>query len=190
VKQQESLSVTRSGKPTVISNDFRNRADSAAFFEAWVGAVLARAGLYTVHHPFTLAKSKEDIGNYAQTFDIEVAPAHPLDSYYNERGYVGTEVEVKSVNLTFNNPLDYPFDDLLVCSQSSWMKKWPGRDKIQRNFLFVSRVTGAIVWLPKGTPVELGKEITDTNRGQVYKAVYTSADYLRPLDEFVEYVRG
>lgn len=169
-----------------LSSNFRDRADSAAFFEAWVGAVLARAGLYTLHHPFTLAETREDIESYAQTVDLGVgADASSFDSEV----YDFKEVEVKSSNLTFHTTLDYPFPELLICSQNSWEKKWTKAYTTRRDFLFVSRQTGAILWLPTKTPVTLGNLVHDATRNQTYKAVKTSSDNLRALDEFVHMVK-
>lgn len=169
-----------------LSANFRDRADSAAFYEAWVGAVLARAGLYTLHHPFTLASSREDVGEYANTWDLDVG-----DSLYPsirpELNHA-VPVEVKSVNLTFHTNADYPHQDVLVCSQASWERKWVS-DKTKRNFLFVSRPTGAILWLPEGTPVTMNNLVTDHTRNQTYKVVKAAKSGLGPLDAFVRMVK-
>lgn len=162
-----------------VSQSFRDRADPAAFWEAWVGAVLARAGLYTTHCPFEI-----DGKDHGQTFDLMVGTC-PEGDYYDMK-----PVEVKSLKLTFNDPDTYPFDEVLVCSQNSFLRKWPGRDYSMRDFLFVSTQTGSIVWLPSMTKVTLGREIRDNSRNEVYKAVSASKDMLRPLDEFVEYIKG
>lgn len=174
-----------------VSPSFRARADSAAFYEAWVGAVLARAGLYTIHHPFVA-----DGGEYhGQTWDLDVYK-EPLDltwSNVDVRSLGSSSlipVEVKSLSLTFYNPDTYPFDDVLVCSQNSWLKKWPGKNTVQRDFLMVSRPTGSLVWVPKGTPVTLGVDVFDSTRREAYKAVKTGREYLRPLADFVEMVEN
>lgn len=159
-----------------VSQSFRDRADSAAFYEAWVGAVLARAGLYTLHYPFEI-----DGKDHSQTFDLETW-SEPENTRYT--------VEVKSLNLTFHNPESYPFEDVLLCSQSSYMKKWPGRDYTMRDFLLVSRVTGAVVWVPRMTQVTFEREIEDRGRGEVYKAVTVQREALMDLSEFVSHVKG
>ncbi len=162
---------------------FAGRADRAAFWEAWVGAVLSRAGLYTLHHPFTLtSETGKSNADYAHSFDLDV--------WVEPQNELSTEVEVKSLNLTFNNSLNYPYESLMVCSQSSWLKKWPGKDKVQRDFLFVSRATGAIVWLPVGSPVTMGHETVDSKRGETYKTVQAKSSDLKELCDFVEMVRG
>jgi hypothetical protein len=172
-----------------ISPSFRKRADGAALYEAWVGAVLARAGLYTLHHPFVA-----DGGDYhGLTWDLDVSAYPPLTSEnvdVKRSSSSFTPVEVKSLSVEFTGPNDYPYNRPLVCSQNSWLKKWPGKDKTQRDFLFVSKPTGAIVWLPVGSPVELGCDVTDGNRGETYKVAKTWRHYLRPLYDFVEEVRG
>lgn len=164
------------GSSGPVSESFLRRANEAAFWEAWVGAVLSRAGLYTVHHPFTADGSD----SHSQTFDISVHDTEP------GRDGWGSPVEVKSVNLTFTGPTDYPLETVLVCSQNSWLRKWPGRDETKRDFLFVSRHTGAIVWLPIYSKVTLGNEIHDRSRNETYSAVTTLRKFLQPLQSFVE----
>lgn len=164
---------------------FAGRADEAAFWEAWVGAVLARCGLYTLHHPFTVAKHPGEVAQYGHTWDLDVSATGHFD-------YVGdyNSVEVKSVNLTFSGPQDYPYDQCLVCSQNSFLRKWPGKDTIQRDFLIVSRYTGSIVCIPVGTKVELGVEVYDMDRGEDYKGVRTPKENLRDLQTFIQAVKA
>lgn len=160
-----------------VSNSFRSRADSAAFWEAWVAAVLTRSGLYVTCMPWEI-----DGKDHGQSYDLEVRGGDIISLIH--------KVEVKSVNLTFHNTLDYPFENALVCSQSSFLKKWSGKDSVGRDFLIVSRVTGNVLWIPKGTKVELGVEVHDSTRNETYKAVQTSAKNLRELHEFVQKVKG
>lgn len=174
---------------TKVSQSFRDRADSAAFYEAWVGAVLSRAGLYTLHHPFQI-----DGKDHSQSWDLDVSFSHPGTLHYDSRDVrslrsSSVPVEVKSLSLTFLNTDSYPFDHVLICSQSSWLRKWPGTGTVQRDFLLVSRPTGAIVWIPKGTPVTLGHPVHDKQRNETYKAVKTNKGYLRPLSDFVEAIK-
>lgn len=166
-----------------VSQSFLDRANSAAFYEAWVGSVLARAGLYTLHHPFVA-----DGGDYhGTTWDLDVAP--------NEEAMWGpgmsgkcVQVECKSLSLAFNSPGSYPYENVLLCSQNSWLKKWPGKDKVQRDFLLISRPTGSIVWVPCGVPVSMGVEVTDKTRGETFKAVSVRREALLPLGDFLEMV--
>lgn len=173
------------------SKSFLDRADSAAFYEAWVGSVLSRAGLFTVHHPFDTASNRD----HGQSWDLDVGLFHPNTLHYNNGDVRSlrsplTPVEVKSLSLTFLNTDSYPFEDVLVCSQGSWLRKWPSQNTIQRDFLLVSRPTGSIVWVPKGTPVTLGHEVHDRQRNELYKAVKTTKPHLRQLADFVEAIRG
>lgn len=158
----------------MLSESFKKRADEAAFWEAWVGTVLSRGGLYTLHHPFTADGSP----SHALTWDLEVGskPQNLLT------------VEVKSLKLTFTGPADYPFSELLVCSGNSWKKKWGDSVLTQRDFLFVSRATGAIVWLPIGVTCGVAT-VTDKERGETYKTVVTDSGGLKHLSEFVDHVK-
>lgn len=168
-------------KKNYISESFRQRADSSAFFEAWVGAMLSRSGLTTVHHPFTLAsETGNPLGFYAHTWDLDVAVG-PNDVY--------TPVEVKSVNLAFTLPNDYPHLGVLVCSDASFRKKWPGKTKTQRDFLMVSRDTGGIIWLPKGTETVV-KEQRDKTRNEVYACRAAHKGALKPFAEFIGHIKG
>jgi hypothetical protein len=163
-----------------ISESFKQRADSSAFFEAWVGAKLARSNIYTIHHPFTLAaETGNPLSFYANTWDLDVSPD----------GKLYRHVEVKSVNLKFTEPNDYPHMGVLVCSEASWLKKWPGETLTQRDFLMVSRLTGGIIWLPVGT--ETGRtEVTDNTRKEKYWCITTHKSELRPLASFVQHVHA
>ncbi len=158
-----------------VSKSFQDRADSAAFYEAWVGAVLARKGLYTLHNPFEC-----DGKDHSQSFDLEVG--------YERAQFDHDEtlrVEVKSLNLTFTCPEDYPFPEVLLCSQSSFNKKWPGRDYTMRDFLLVSRKTGHIVWVPQMVQVS-SKEVHDNTRNETYQAMTVNQSALRSLTEFTD----
>ncbi len=161
---------------------FAGRADQACFWEAWVGAVLSRAGLHTLHEPFTVAaevgRTRE---SYAQSIDLWVSTGD---------FEAGVPVEIKSRELKFSTAKDYPYGDILVCSQESWLRKWPGASATRRDFLFVSRITGNILWLPVSTPVTLGHETFDGKRGELHKNVKADKSSLRELSDFVEMVRG
>ena len=167
-------------KSTLISDSFRKRADSGAFFEAWVGAKLSRSNLFTVHHPFTLAS---ETGNpmtfYAHSWDLDVS----------RDNRVFTPVEVKSVNLKFSFPNDYPHLGVLVCSDASFQRKWPGKDATQRDFLMVSRETGGIVWLPKGSDTGITM-MHDKSRNESYACRTTHKSSLRDFAEFVSQINN
>lgn len=172
-------------KSTYITDSFKRRADASAFFEAWVGAKLSRSNLFTVHHPFTLSsETGNPLSFYAHTWDLDVGVMRNADG---EEAWL--PVEVKSVNLSFNQPNDYPHLGLLVCSDASWQNKWPGAETVQRDFLMVSRETGGIVWLPKGSPV-VRKLVKDPSRGEEYLCVASHKVELKSFNEFVNYVQA
>jgi hypothetical protein len=167
-------------KKNFISESFKQRADSSAFFEAWVGAKLSRSNLFTVHHPFTLAsETNNPLSFYAHSWDLDVSHDNRLF----------TPVEVKSVNLSFTEPNDYPHLGVLVCSDYSWQKKWPGAETTKRDFLMVSRTTGGIVWLPIGSETGV-TPLVDKTRGESYMCRTTHKSELMPFSDFVAKIAG
>jgi hypothetical protein len=162
-------------KKTAVSESFMSRADSAAFWEAWVGACVSRMGLYTLHHPFAI-----DGKEHGESWDLDV---HESDMSRP------TKVEVKSQRQEFTCPSDFCPRDFIVCSQNNFMRKWPGASSIRSDFLFVSTVTGCIVWLPKGSEVSFGHETYDKQRGELFKTVKTSANNLKSFKEFCQHVK-
>jgi hypothetical protein len=173
---------------TTISESFRRRADTAAFFEAWVGSVLSRMGLYTLHHPFT---TSEETGNtvesYANSWDLNVGDRF---DYQDQPANLWPRVEVKSVNLAFTSPDSYPHEQVLLCSQNSYMRKWPGVSDTKRHFLLVSRKTGHLLWVPVGTTVEYGVKVYDKSRDESYRAVAVKKGDLRNVKAFAEAISG
>lgn len=167
---------------------FASRANEAAFWEAWVGAILSRCGLYTVHHPFTVANNPGEVHLYGETFDLDVGPIHPYGCCEHHDQIPMVETEVKSLSLTFTCPEDYPFDQVLVCSENSHKRK-SDQYKTPRPFLMVSRPTGAIVYVPAGTDLAV-RSVHDASRGETYKVVYCKKGDLRGLKAFVQAVGG
>lgn len=164
-------------KTTPKNFSFHNRADIGAFWEAWVGAVLARAGLFTIHYPFIV-----DGKDHSTTWDLEVLDGHP--AYCTKP----TTVEVKSRDVLFTCPEDYPFEAVNVCSLNSFQAKWPGSDKLGRDFLLVSQRTGAVLWLPEGSRIEVS-EAWDGEQQRQFKIVQCPDTALRTLADFVEKVK-
>lgn len=167
-----------------VSQSFRDRADSAAFYEAWVGSVLARAGLYTLHYPFEI-----DGKDHGLSFDMTVSN-EAWDDIDGHTHLIPFDVEVKSLSVPFTDVSSYPFNEVLVCSQNNFLRKWPGTDVVGRHFLFVSKPTGSIIWLPKGSKVTLGHDQLDRTRNEVYKVVKCTKGQLCPLQDFVELVKA
>ena len=175
----------------MVSESFKSRANEAAFWESWVGACLTRKGLYVLHHPFLA----DGLPGHELSWDLDVcfssedepcAFLSPVRSYRS----VGIPVEVKSRDLVFNGPSDYPFDEVNVCSQNSFLRKHPGSEVIGRDFIIVSTKTGCMAWLPKMSKVSLGKETYDTKRGEVFKVVTASKADLRSFSDFCSYAHG
>lgn len=164
-----------------VSDSFRRRADSAAFFEAYAASRLTRLGLHVVLYPVVVAAPGESLEAFHRTVDLRVHGACEPGSSHS----TGFPVEVKSQNMSFtDDPSSYPKDRPLVCSQSSWSHKCAGRNTTRYDQLYVSRVTGGILWLPAESPVTLGVEVYDSKRKELYKAVATSKEYLRPVSVF------
>ena len=185
-RNQKNLMSTNEEKLTKLSV-FQKRADEAAFWEAWTGMTLTRSGLWVVQHPFdTTENTGKPPSDYSQTWDLDVASYWPdiPDTYWHR-----LSVEVKSRTMAYHSVQTYPKPTAFVCSLYSWNKKWPGKSFTQRDFLFVSTKTGAIVWLPKGSPVEFGNEVFDGEKKQLYKIVITQKANLRELADFVDYVK-
>ncbi len=156
-----------------VSDSFRGRADKAAYWEAWVGAVLSRAGLFTLHQPFELDGPARE---HALSWDLDVAMPSRSDSMK-----VWTSVEVKGINTPFTRASDYPYDSVLVCSQNSFLRKWPKTRTTGRDFLYVSTISGNVVWLPAGSQVSVGHETFDTQRRELYKTVQAKRSDLKGL---------
>jgi hypothetical protein len=168
-----------------VSQSFRDRADSAALFEAYVASALTREGLYVLCHPWAI-----DGKDHGQSYDLEVSRRHPNNSSEYDFWSPVTTVEVKSLNRAFTGPYDYPFKDILVCSLSSWQKKWPGTAATQRDFLFISRVSGAIIWLPNGSETSV-TEVEDKSRlGYIQKTMTSPSSCLKSFKSFVEQVKA
>ena len=163
-----------------IAESFKRRIDSSAFFEAFVGAQLTRCGLHVHLFPATLAKEiGVSLSYYANTYDLEVSAD----------GSLFTPVEVKSSSMTFSYPNSYPHLGVLVCSEASWNKKWPGKTDTQRDFLLVSRASGGIVWLPKGSTAKV-VPIKDKTRNETYGCFATHKSSLKSFSEFVGNIKG
>ena len=175
-----------SDKSSLISESFKRRADSAAFFEAYVAAKLSRAGLWVLHHPFTLAsETGRDRLSYAQSVDLTVSA--------KERGIQPCgdflDVEAKSSGVSFeDNPDSYPKPSILVCSSVSWVRKWGYTEFTERDFLFVSRKTGGILWLPKAVRCK-ERLVTDRTRNEHYVAMEAPVTQLLHLEQFVRMVK-
>lgn len=176
-----SVLKSRTGEPLYakkFSQSFLARADEAAFWEAYVGALLKRNGLYVIQEPMDLGEFHDP--EKSTCFDLHVSPNASLDPSFG--------VEVKSRRTYFSSVSDLAQKTkggLTLCSQSWFLKNWPGYDCTGRDFLLVSAPTGCILWAPMGTQVTLGVEVTDYDRNEVYRVATIDPCGLLPLDAFV-----
>lgn len=111
-----------------VSESFRSRANSACFWEAWVGAVLCRAGLEVTHYPFTVhgePGALPDVGDYATSFDLTcfLPGSDP---------WIFQNVEVKSLSVPFVSRDSYPDEQVFVSSYNNHLKKFGCTDQIGR----------------------------------------------------------
>src|SRR5688572_12655471 len=106
--------VHKSGEPLLkkFSQSFLNRADEAAFWESYVGAVLCRHGLYVTHMPMKLGDFHDPLCSTMSDLQVYTVDAPELG------------VEVKSRNVYFTSPEDYKWDMVRVCSESWFRKNW------------------------------------------------------------------
>lgn len=170
-----------------VSQSFRGRADEAAFFEAYVAAMLTRNGLYVLCHPWAI-----DGKDHGKTWDLDACSVGPKPvggMSVADDGWPSTRLEIKSIKTDFTGPSNYPYPQVLVCSFNSWQRKWPGTDHTSRDFMFVSRTTGQMVWLPKGSPVTI-TEIVDRERpGAVQKTMQSDKRNLQTFEAFCGYCK-
>lgn len=173
----------RTGQPlggtgAKFSKSFLARADEACFWESYVGAALAREGLYVLHEPMHLGERNDPAKSL--TCDLHVGLTESMDP--------SLDLEVKSRRTRFNSPDDFD-RPVTVCSQSWFLKNWPGHDSLGRDFLLVSSTTTAIVWVPALTPVTLGVEVLDRDRNELYKTVTVEPGWVMGLTEFLDHCR-
>ncbi len=163
-----------------FSKSFLQRADEACFFEAYVGASLARNGLYVIHQPMGLGLYHDPLKSLS--WDLEVAANGMLDPVL--------PLECKSRSVGFSGPEDYPHQDVRVCSQKWFLKNWPGSDTLGRDFILVSQKTFGMVWVPAGTAVTMGREILDNERNEVFKVVEVQKKDLKSFQQYVDNVQS
>lgn len=152
-----------------VSESFRSRADMAAFWEAWVGAVMTRAGFQATMMPWDI-----DSKDHSESWDLELVI-----------GCAYWKVEVKSINLSFTGVKDYPKEPVLVCSQNNFLKK-SSDGTVPRPFFLVSRLTGNIVVVPEGAVVGMNHEVLDRTRNELYKCVTVRKDQLIDLQDWID----
>lgn len=152
-----------------VSESFRARADMAAFWEAWVGATMTRAGFEVRLMPWQI-----DGKDHSTTWDLEL-----------NMNFVYWSVEVKSLTTRFTKASDYPYDPVLICSQNNFLKK--SKDgRTPRPYFLVSRLTGSIVVVPSGLDVGMNHEVLDHKRNEFYKCVTAAKSQLIDLQDWID----
>ena len=146
---------------------FLDRLDSAAFWEAWVASRIARAGLKVTMNPA------------ADDLPPDLTVVDPI----SEMNRIA--VEIKSRNLSFTSPDDYPYATVNLCSESYYKRTLSH----PRHYLSVSQDTGAIVWVPNWVKLHAGVGV-DGPRKQVFGVMFANRNELRSFEAFLEYCRG
>lgn len=166
------MDVSKSPLPNFRSKSFMERADDAAFWEAWVATVLCRSGLDVIHQSFKIGE---------EHYHPERTDLHVIKQ--NDRS---VPVEVKSSRMHFTGPNDYPDNEVFACSESSYKRKGNNIPyTLYCDFLIVSKQTGNIVWIPRGTFLEFRKSF-DSSRQETFTALYATRKSVCNLANFIE----
>ncbi len=156
------------------SGDFSKRMENSPYWEATIGTLLSKAGLVSVHFPSDITDDDK-----SQSVDLKVGTEN---DYWNQ---TLRDLEVKGVSIGFKDCKSYPFDMMWTWSQFSYLNKWPGTDHSVIDFIKISMKTGAVVWVPRGTPIEMGHESFDKTRGTFFKVVGVHKKYLKSFEDFI-----
>lgn len=176
------MSESESVRTGARSASFVGRANESCFWESYCCTILSRAGLYVLHHPMLIGGDGNGKGEATNAPDIEVGTF----PYTQEPDMF--PVEIKSRAQYFDVPSDLKEPHVFVSSMKSWMRKYPGKDKTQRDFLMVSKETGTVLWLPIGTRVSV-TEMYDPSRNETYKGMVAEKGCLQDLDSFVSSIK-
>ncbi len=156
------------------SKSFLQRADSAAFWEAYVASKIAREG-------FNVTIMESHHGEYIKpekltSYDMEVhiSPEMSLPIEVKSRKYLDMEVSKENI---------------WVCNKKFFDRCWPGWDVIGRDFIFVNSRDSHMLWLPAGTPVGLGAE-HDRSRNETFEVVTVPTNTLKPFRDFIAFLKG
>lgn len=167
-----------SGKPyhgKMNLKDFQDRLALAHYGEAYVAGRISAEGFDVLLPGLHVAQTEAEAldPKWKNTVDLVVAIGDgPMgDSVF---------VEVKSQSERFT---DDPASrrSRLVCSAGSF--------KRDAHYIFLSKPTACLLWLPKNSEVER-KEHTDTLRGETYKVMTHMPGALRSFADFVAHLKG
>jgi hypothetical protein len=155
--------------------DFQDRLALAHYGEAYVAGRISAEGFDVLLPGLHVAQTEAEAldPKWKNTVDLVVAIGDgPMgDSVF---------VEVKSQSERFT---DDPSSrrSRLVCSAGSF--------KCDAHYIFLSKPTACLLWLPKDSEVER-KEHTDTLRGETYKVMTHMPGALRTFADFVAHLKG
>lgn len=99
----------------------------------------------------------------------------------------GVHLEVKSRNIRFTSPKDFPYPSVFVDGEGSRGLKVVPEDRII--YVLVSQITGAVVWVPPGTPTTT-RRIWDRVRDIPVLIHEVPASVMRPYEELVAFLRA
>lgn len=153
--------------------DFQERLALAHYGEAYVAARISAEGFGVYMPPLEVAQTEKEAldPKWKLTVDLYVQGEGPE--------LCSTAVEVKSQSERFASPETRRSN--LVCSAGSF--------KPSAEYIFLSKPTAALVWLPKNTEVER-KLHTDTLRGETYAVMVHPPGALRSFEDFIKRLKG
>lgn len=158
-----------------LSQSFKDRADEACFWEAWVATLIARQGFRCTHMDFHVGEEADP--EKATSFDLIISGLPTL-----------LYLDVKSKNLTFDaSPSNFPYKTINVCSENFANRNFGDPSKLGRHFLIVSQRTGYILWLPRETPLRT-RMVIDGTRSEAFQCMAADRDKLKSFKEFIEYL--
>lgn len=157
-----------------LSQSFKDRADEACFWEAWVAAMIARNGYPVTHMDFSVGDEADP--EKAISFDLVIGGLPDK-----------LPVDVKSRGVRFTQPESFPFESVNVCSANFARRNFKTEKELGRHFLIVSSFTGHILWLPKGTPLQ-SRMVIDGTRSEAFLCMAADRDCLQTFGEFIDYL--
>jgi hypothetical protein len=140
-----------------------------------VARALEAEGLKVEITPFQVRKDIEDRHDFADEHDLLVGEAQPC------------RIDVKSRDLTFSGPDDYPYETALVDTVYGWTRK------IHKPLalVLVSQGTGGMaVVRPSGENAWASRRRYDKVRGIYDTFLEVDRDALATFDELVEWLRA
>jgi len=156
--------------------DFQDRLSLAHYGEAYVAGRISAEGFDVLLPGLHVAQTEAEAldPKWKNTVDLVVAVGG--DMFHEAHA----NVEVKSQSERFT---DDPASrrSRLVCSAGSF--------KRDAHYIFLSKPTACLLWLPKNSEVER-KEHTDTLRGETYKVMTHMPGALRSFADFVAHLKG